>query len=109
MVFELQENQEFERFLERSRTDRVLIFKHSTQCSVSSEAYEEVKRFADSTVNLPCGVIFVIENRELSNTIAARLGVRHESPQAIVVENGRPVWNASHWSITADSIAEALK
>ena len=95
--------------MERSKSDPILIFKHSTQCSVSSEAYEEFMRFANSAVDLACGVVLVIENRELSNTIASRLGIRHESPQAIVVKDGRPAWSASHWSITADSLSEALK
>lgn len=109
MVLQLLQNRDLEQILERSKTDRVLIFKHSTQCSISSEVYQEFKRFADSAQDLPCGLVLVIENRELSNAIASRLGIRHESPQAIVVKDGRPVWNSSHWSITTDSLTEALK
>jgi bacillithiol system protein YtxJ len=109
MVLQLQRNQDLEELLERSKTDPVLIFKHSTQCSVSSEAYDEFMRFTDSAGDLVCGVVLVIEDREISNTVASRLGVRHESPQAIVVKDGRPAWKASHWSITADSLSEALR
>ena len=109
MVLELQQNQDLEQILKRSKTDPVVIFKHSTQCPISSAAYQEFKRFADSAGNQPCGIVLVIENRELSNTIASRLGVPHESPQAIVVRDGQPVWKASHWSITAESLADALK
>ena len=109
MVVELRENEDFEQLLERSRTDPVLIFKHSTQCPISAEAYEEFSRFARRAGDIPCGLVLVIENRDVSGAIAARLGIQHESPQAIVVLDGRPVWSASHWSITEDSLSEALR
>lgn len=108
MILQLERNQDLERLLERSKTDSVLIFKHSTQCSISSEVYAEFLRFAGPADGLTCGLVLVIENRELSNTIASRLGVRHESPQAIVVRDGQPAWNASHWSISADSLRRAI-
>jgi bacillithiol system protein YtxJ len=109
MVLELQRNQDLEQLLERSKTVPVLIFKHSTQCPISSQAYQEFRRFVESARDLLCGLVFVIEKREVSNTIASRLGIEHESPQAIVVRNGRPTWNASHWSITSDSLSQAVR
>jgi bacillithiol system protein YtxJ len=109
MVLELQRNQDLEQLLERSKTDPILIFKHSTQCPISSGAYDEFVQVADSAHGVACGIVLVVEHREVSNLIASRLGVRHESPQAIVVKDGRPAWVASHWSITADSISEALR
>ena len=107
MVLELRRHQDLEQLLERSKIDPVLIFKHSTQCSVSDQAYEEFIRFAAAAGNINCGLVLVIENRDLSNTIASRFGVRHESPQAIVVRDGKPEWSASHWSITAETLAKA--
>ena len=95
MVLELRQHRDLEQLLQRSKTDPVLIFKHSTQCSVSDQAYEEFTRFLENAGDLACGVVLVIENRDISNAIAARLGVRHESPQAIVVKDGKPEWNAS--------------
>jgi bacillithiol system protein YtxJ len=109
MVLQLKKKQDLEQLLERSKTDPILIFKHSTQCPISSQAYEEFRDFAESAEDVACGLVLVIEDRELSNTIASELGVRHESPQAIVVKDGHPAWNASHWSITADSLGEALR
>jgi bacillithiol system protein YtxJ len=109
MVVELRKNKDFEQLLDRSKTDPVLIFKHSTQCPISSEAYEEFARFVQTAGDITCGLVLVIENRDVSDAIAARLGVRHESPQAIVVTDGQSAWSASHWSITQDSLSEALK
>ena len=109
MVFQLRQGQDFEQLLEQSKTSSVLIFKHSTQCGISDQAYQEFERFAETAGELPCGVVLVLENRDVSNAIAARLGVRHESPQAILVRNGKSKWNASHWSITAETLTEALR
>jgi bacillithiol system protein YtxJ len=47
--------------------------------------------------------------RELSTEIENRLGVAHESPQVLVLRNGEVVWNASHFEITADAVAEAVR
>jgi len=109
MVLELRQHRDLEQLLQRSKTDPVLIFKHSTQCSVSDQAYEEFTRFLENAGDLACGVVLVIENPDISNAIAARLGVRHESPQAIVVKDGKPEWNASHWSITSEALGHALR
>ena len=108
MVVEVRDNQDFERLLESSKTHPVLIFKHSTQCSISGQVYEEFDRFQQDAGDVTCALVLVIEDRQVSNTIASRLGIRHESPQAIVLKDGKPKWNASHWSITADALSEAV-
>ena len=102
-------NEDFEQLLEQSRSNPVVIFKHSTQCPISTSAYEEFLQFTEGAADIACGVVLVIEHRSLSNRIESKLGVRHESPQAIVVENGRQTWNASHWSITVDALNKALR
>jgi bacillithiol system protein YtxJ len=109
MVIELQQYEDLEQLLERSNTDPILIFKHSTQCPVSAAAYDEFLEFAKNAANTECGVVLVIENRSISNTIESKLGVRHESPQAIVVEKGRIRWSASHWAITSDALSKAMR
>ena len=109
MVVELRQDQDLEQLLERSKTDPVLIFKHSTQCSISSQAYEEFQQFLESVPAVPSAVVLVIENRKLSTAIAERFGVRHESPQTLLLKDGRVAWHASHWSITAESLSDALR
>ena len=46
--------------------------------------------------------------RELSREVERRTGVRHESPQAIVLRHGQPVWTASHFDIKSDAVERAL-
>jgi len=108
MILDLRQNRDLEELLERSKTDPVLIFKHSTQCSISAQAYEEFVDFVEGIQGLTCGTVLVIENRDLSNAIASRFGVRHQSPQALLIKDGRVIWHASHWSITTDSLRYAL-
>jgi bacillithiol system protein YtxJ len=108
MVMELRKDEDFEQLLERSKTHPVVIFKHSTQCAISDVVYEEFRQFVESAADVICGLVLVIESRALSNAIASTLGIRHESPQAILVRDGKPQWNASHWSITSDALTRAL-
>jgi bacillithiol system protein YtxJ len=109
MVGELQQDHDLEQLLEQSKTNPVLIFKHSTQCPVSNEAHNEFMNFAEETAGLESRVVLVIENRRLSNVIAERFGIRHESPQALLIKDARVVWHASHWAITSESLSSALK
>jgi bacillithiol system protein YtxJ len=108
MIVDLRQDHDLERLLDRSKTDPVLIFKHSTQCPISTQAYEEFTDFAKGVPGLICGAVLVIENRKLSNAIAERFGIRHESPQALLIKDGRVLWHASHWSISSDSLSEAV-
>lgn len=91
-------SEEFEEFLASGSTG--FIFKHSTRCSISSEAYKEVEKFLDSAPEVDTHVVLVVENRPTSQAVADKLGVTHASPQIILVRDGEATWNASHWDIT---------
>lgn len=84
-----------------------VVFKHSTRCPVSSFAHREVAEFRRRHAGVPVYVVHVVEQRLLSNALAARTGVRHESPQAIVLSEGKVLWADSHQGVTADAL-EAL-
>lgn len=92
--------------LEQSKEKAILVLKHSTTCPVSAHAYGEFTSFVSP---LETYLVKVIENRMVSNEIESDLGVRHESPQAFLIENGQAVWNASHWKITNKDLTKALK
>ena len=82
MIVDLRQDSDLEQLLDRSQTNPIFVFKHSTQCSISTQAYEEFIDFVEGVPGLICGTVLVIENRKLSNAIAERFGVRHQSPQA---------------------------
>lgn len=97
-----------EQELERAFGDPwALVFKHSTRCPVSSYAHREVAEFRRRHPEASVYVVHVVEQRAISNALAARTGVRHESPQAIVLSGGKVLWADSHQGVTADAL-EAL-
>lgn len=88
----------------------LLVFKHSTSCPVSAGAHEELMHYIEDSraSGVDFAVVHVIEERPVSNAIAEQLGVKHASPQAILVKDGKPVWDTSHWHITYDFLSEKL-
>ena len=93
-----------ERLFERSNAEPVLLFKHSNSCPISARAYGQMEG-----VGTPVSIVVVQQSRDLSREIEQRTGVRHETPQALVIRNGRAVWNASHFDITADVVEQAVQ
>jgi bacillithiol system protein YtxJ len=88
----------------------VLLFKHSVSCGTSAYALDELQELLDRnhTEDVRYAVVVVQSDRATSNAIATRLGVRHETPQALLLRDGRVVWNASHHRLTADTLAKAV-
>ena len=84
------------------------LFKHSATCPISSSAHNSVAT-AEDNINLPVYMVVVQNNRGLSNEIEQHFGIRHESPQLILVRDGKAAWNASHYSITVSTIEKATK
>ena len=92
-----------------SRERPVLIFKHSRTCGISCEAFDELHaHIAEAPVDASYNVITVQSHRRVSDEAEVRLGVRHATPQVIVLRDGVPVWNASHFRITAEALKQVL-
>lgn len=87
-----------------------VILKHSTRCPVSAAAKREFETFAANYHDMDgLYIVDVIQQRHISQAIAEQTGIRHESPQLLIVRSGTVVWNASHWSITKEAIQKELK
>ncbi len=100
---------ELDRVLVESRQRPLVLFKHSYSCGVSAEALDELlAHLAEKQGNARYAMVTVQTHRDVSNAIAAKLGVRHETPQALLVEDGRVVWSASHFRVNADALTQAL-
>jgi len=82
-----------------------LIFKHSTTCPISAQAAREV---AGLSTDLPVYQVNVREQRELSTWVASAYGVTHESPQVILVGNGRAVRSWSHGQVRREAIEREI-
>jgi bacillithiol system protein YtxJ len=103
---------ELNEFLEETSKKSALIFKHSTNCPISARAYQE---FQDFTRNSPLAkevelaLVRVIEERPISQEIARQSGVKHASPQILLMVQGKVAWQTSHYAITRSSIEEAIR
>tara|TARA_R110002072_G_scaffold241027_4_gene399583 strand:- start:325 stop:1356 length:1032 start_codon:yes stop_codon:yes gene_type:complete len=87
---------------------RVLLLKHSPLCPISSTAYAEFKMFQLDHPDAVTLVLNVASAPVLSHDIARQCGIEHESPQAILFEQGRATWSASHAAITVASLEAAF-
>ena len=87
-----------------SKNKPVVIFKHSNSCGISSRAYREMEKLEN-----PVNLLEVQSAREVSRDLADLTGVRHETPQVIVLKDGKAVWNASHFDVKADQVIQALE
>ena len=98
-IIELESLDGLDHLFNESFDRPVVLFKHSNNCGISAGVYNLV-RHVTGDVN----VVVIQSHREISNAIAARTGIRHESPQAIVLIDGKPVYSASHYDIEAAHI-----
>lgn len=101
---QLTEVADLERLLVRSHDAPIILFKHSSTCPISSAAYSQM-----SEVEADVSLIVVQHSRDVSSEVASRTGIEHASPQVVVVRNGKSVWAASHFDITATAVEDAVR
>lgn len=85
-----------------------VIYKHSPRCVVSMMAYKKLKsEFPEfNHMEIPVYIVDVVSNRSESQEIASTFDVRHESPQLLVIKNGKSIYNASHEDVTFEPLTE---
>lgn len=87
----------------------VLIFKHSTRCSISRFALKQFENEFELHDSTDAYFLDLITYREISNEIAARFGVQHQSPQLLLIKNGKAIYNASHSDIDAGVLKKIVE
>ena len=102
--FRIDDRHAFDNLISGSKEKAVIVFKHSNACPISARAYREMEKLEDQ-VNM----IEVQAAPELSRELATITGVRHESPQVILLRDGKAVWNASHFDVNAAMVSRALE
>ncbi|HEU4452518.1 MAG TPA: bacillithiol system redox-active protein YtxJ [Longimicrobium sp.] len=85
-----------------------ILFKHNTTCPISASAHQEMESFLSGNAGAPLYKIDINAARDVSDHVAERTGIAHESPQVIVLRGGRPAWNASLFDITAAALREQV-
>jgi bacillithiol system protein YtxJ len=102
--FKIDDRATLDNLLTDSKQRPIIVFKHSNACSISSRAYREMEK-VEGQVN----ILEVQSAREISRELANLTGVRHETPQVIVLRDGKAVWNASHFDVQAAAVTKAVE
>ena len=88
----------------------VIIYKHSTRCGISSMALHRLERDWQSEEMQAADVYFldILRYRDVSQAVSAAFGIRHESPQLLLISEGRCVYDASHMMISYPALKQQL-
>jgi bacillithiol system protein YtxJ len=103
--------QQIESVKQESAQHAVLLFKHSTSCSISRTVLDRLERNwkdEDAPAAKPY-FLDLLAHRDISNKIADEFAVQHESPQALVIKNGKVVYHNSHFGIDYKTLKEKLR
>ena len=100
----LSSSNELDELDKKSHQLPIIFFKHSTRCSISAMALNRFERNFEPESNFAPVLLDLIAHRELSNQIADRYEVMHQSPQIIVIKGGKAIYDASHNAISFKEI-----
>lgn len=105
---ELRSPDQLDVIREESKSKPVLIFKHSSRCSVSRLALDRLQRKWDADAGgIKPYFLDLISFRDISNRVADQFSVEHESPQVLLIRNGSVIYDRSHFDIEAGEIIAA--
>jgi bacillithiol system protein YtxJ len=107
---ELTKVEEVDQLLQESHEKRVFVFKHSTICPISERAWNEYQDFVKTNDRdgSEFTLVMIRDHRDVSNAIAEKTGVKHESPQVILLADGKAVWDDSHYEITTAKLGQVV-
>ena len=100
---------QIEEIIELSEQMPVIIFKHSTRCSISRMSLKNFENEYDLGENVSAYFLDLISFREVSNEIASRFNVVHQSPQLLLIVGGKLVYDVSHNSIDAQELKSKIQ
>ena len=95
--------------LKASAGKQILVLKHSTACPLSARGKREVDNFLAENPTVEAYLVVVQDQRGVSSELAEKLGVRHETPQVLLIKDGRAVQVWSHRSIRKEEIGKAVE
>lgn len=107
----LKDSRQLEEIVAESKKGPVLIYKHSTRCNISRAAFDRLERKWDTAVagDVKRYFLDLISYRDVSNKIAEIFEVEHQSPQVLLISDGKAVLDLSHYDIDFDSIRSAME
>ena len=104
-LYELTTPEEVNSFL--SANPNCALFK-AGGCHKTMQGFGFVEQMMDPRIELPIGLVKVIDNRPASTHIAELTGIVHESPQYILFKDGKAVYDVDNWDIVPEALELAL-
>lgn len=105
----LQDEDEVQALMEASEDQPQLVYKHSHRCSICIMAKERIEEsFNALSQKATMNFVNVIKSRPVSDVLTNQTGIRHESPQVLLIQNKEVIWHDSHGSIKTEKILEQL-
>lgn len=104
---QLTTEQQIDELIQTSIEKPVIIFKHSTRCSISTTALGRLERAWDAELT-PAFYLDLIAYRSISGMIAEKFDVEHQSPQVLVIDDGKCTYSATHWDISMEDLKPYL-
>ena len=107
----LEQSDQLDQIAEESYNQSILIFKHSTRCSISALSLNKLERKwqTEEMKEMKTYFLDLIRHRIISGQISKTFNVPHQSPQVLVIRDGKCIHEASHFGITYDDIRETCK
>jgi bacillithiol system protein YtxJ len=102
----LERAEQIAQLITESEDQNIFIFKHSTRCSISRTTLDRLERNWKETdvPNMKVYYLDLLAHREVSNLLAEQFQVEHQSPQVLIIRNGRSVYDNSHFGIDFNEI-----
>ncbi|SMO53679.1 bacillithiol system redox-active protein YtxJ [Gracilimonas mengyeensis] len=105
----IHSEEELDDILMASNQKPQVIYKHSPRCATSFFALKNLKALsAEDARKADFYLVDVIAERSISNLVAEKLGIRHESPQLFIIKNGDVQWHGSHHQVNSDVVEGQL-
>ena len=106
----LTDTAQLETLKQQSFEQPVVIFKHSTSCPISAMALNLLEQDWNAEKESGTAIFFLdlLKYRPVSNAVAEQFGVVHQSPQIIVLKDGKAVYDESHMGIRYDQIQSVV-
>ena len=91
--------EDWKQAVEASHTSPVVVFKHSTRCSISRMALKLTQQRWELPENTTAYLLDLLNHRDVSQAIAQDLGIQHQSPQMVLIRDGKALHAANHSNI----------
>jgi bacillithiol system protein YtxJ len=107
---ELSDLEQVDQIIQQSLSKPQLIFKHSTRCSISSMVKDRLERQWKAYLDeFPVYYLDLIRYRSVSNFLSDTFGVIHESPQLLIIKDGKCLFDCSHSDISVSAIEAIIE